>query len=281
MHLGIHPFSMAKSSTLRVPVPTDLAAAVEDVAEAAQHAGQSTRLTTWRGRHTAVTVRGRVVSIARLHMLPLVHTYQRTGSDWGLRVQKACLYTCVQTKLPNVSKTFVAASYKWTGRFWCHGVFHSPVFLGNIPRIKVDTQTKVFPNTLKACTHRPIFRGLAAESAVSKSADSIPDWANSTTDSVIVGRLFLLNILNILNPLESAIYWSQPTSNWPSGYGALRRTPPPRPHTQTPPIPKPYLVRWMLTGLVWLHETGTVPARIHKTHWRKVSCPLHSPLQQR
>ena len=39
---------------------------------------------------------------------------------------------------------------------------------------------------LKARTHRPIFRGFVAESAV-ESADSIPESADSTTDCVIVG----------------------------------------------------------------------------------------------
>ena len=55
----------------------------------------------------------------------------------------------------------------------------------------------------KAHTHRPIFRGFVAES-VAESADSIPESADYTTDSVIVGRLPLSNMLNILNPLESA-----------------------------------------------------------------------------
>ena len=39
---------------------------------------------------------------------------------------------------------------------------------------------------LKARTHRPIFRGLAAESVV-ESANSIPESVDYTTDSVIVG----------------------------------------------------------------------------------------------
>ena len=57
--------------------------------------------------------------------------------------------------------------------------------------------------TVKGHTHRPIFRGLAAGSAV-KSAGSRIELADSTADSVIVGRLSLLNMFNILNPLESA-----------------------------------------------------------------------------
>ena len=57
--------------------------------------------------------------------------------------------------------------------------------------------------TVKARTNRLIFRGLAAESAV-ESAYSIPESANSTSDSVIFGQLSVLNMFNILNPLESA-----------------------------------------------------------------------------
>ena len=52
---------------------------------------------------------------------------------------------------------------------------------------------------VKAYTHRPIFRG------VSESADSIPELADYTTDSVIVGRLPLSNMFNIFNPLEPTI----------------------------------------------------------------------------
>ena len=55
--------------------------------------------------------------------------------------------------------------------------------------------------TLKAHTHRPIFRGFLAELAV-ESADSIPESADYTTDSEIVGRLPLSNVSNIYNPLE-------------------------------------------------------------------------------
>ena len=44
---------------------------------------------------------------------------------------------------------------------------------------------KHLKNILKARTYRPIFRGLAAESAV-EAADSIPESADYTTDSVIV-----------------------------------------------------------------------------------------------
>ena len=55
-------------------------------------------------------------------------------------------------------------------------------------------------SNIKAHTHRPIFREIAAESVV-ESADSGID---STTDSVIVGHLSILNMFNILNPPESA-----------------------------------------------------------------------------
>ena len=47
--------------------------------------------------------------------------------------------------------------------------------------------------SLKARTHRPIFRGLSADSAV-ESAASITGSADSTTDFVIVGRLPVFNI---------------------------------------------------------------------------------------
>ena len=70
-------------------------------------------------------------------------------------------------------------------------------------------------------THRPIVRGLGAESAV-ELANSIPESDDYTTDSVILGRLSLSNMFNILNPMESAAYWSQPMVNWPSGYGPLK-----------------------------------------------------------
>ena len=69
---------------------------------------------------------------------------------------------------------------------------------------------------LKAHTHLPIFRGFVAESAV-ELADLISELADYTTDFVIVGRLPLSNMFNILNPLESADYWSRPMANWPSG----------------------------------------------------------------
>ena len=57
--------------------------------------------------------------------------------------------------------------------------------------------------TVKARTHRPIFRGLAAESTV-KSANSIPQSTDSTTHFVIVGRLPVLNMFNISTPIQSA-----------------------------------------------------------------------------
>ena len=71
---------------------------------------------------------------------------------------------------------------------------------------------------LEGRTHRPIFRGFAAESAV-ELADSIPELADSTTDFVIVHRLSIFNMFDIQNPLESADYWSQLTAIWHSGYG--------------------------------------------------------------
>ena len=57
--------------------------------------------------------------------------------------------------------------------------------------------------SFKARTHKPIFKGFAAESVV-ESTDSIPELADSITYSVIDGRLYMLNMFNILNPLESA-----------------------------------------------------------------------------
>ena len=44
------------------------------------------------------------------------------------------------------------------------------------------------------------------------------ELANSTTYSVVVGRLPLLNTFNILSPLEMADYPNLPTANWLSGY---------------------------------------------------------------
>ena len=82
------------------------------------------------------------------------------------------------------------------------------------------TELRPGQKPLKARTHRPIFSGFAAESAV-ESADSIPELADSTTDSVRVGRLSMFNMFNIRNPLESADYWSRLTGNWPSGYGPI------------------------------------------------------------
>ena len=58
--------------------------------------------------------------------------------------------------------------------------------------------------TFKARTHRPIFRGFAAESAV-EPADSIPESANSITDFVVVGRLPVLNMFNIYTLIQSTL----------------------------------------------------------------------------
>ena len=69
--------------------------------------------------------------------------------------------------------------------------------------------------TLKARTHRPIFRGFAAESVV-ESADSWIESADSTTDFTKVGQLSLSNMFDIR---ESADYCRRPTANWSSGYG--------------------------------------------------------------
>ena len=55
--------------------------------------------------------------------------------------------------------------------------------------------TEYILGTLKAHTHRPIFRGLAAQSVV-ESADSIPKSAYSTTDFEKVGRLSTLNMFS-------------------------------------------------------------------------------------
>ena len=63
--------------------------------------------------------------------------------------------------------------------------------------------------SLKAHTHRPIFRGIIAELAV-ESADSIPESADSTTDFTIVGRLSVSNMFNISTPTQSA-FFSRPT----------------------------------------------------------------------
>ena len=55
---------------------------------------------------------------------------------------------------------------------------------------------------LEAHTHTPILARSWLELAV-ESADSTTESADSTIDSVIIGRLSLLNRFNILNPLES------------------------------------------------------------------------------
>ena len=64
----------------------------------------------------------------------------------------------------------------------------------------------------------PIFTGSAADLVV-EWADSTAQSADYTTDSVIFGLLSLSNMFDVLNSLESTGYWSQPTGNWPSGYG--------------------------------------------------------------
>ena len=56
--------------------------------------------------------------------------------------------------------------------------------------------------TIKARTHRPILTGSAVKSA-EKSADSTTESADSYTDSGIIGGLSLLNMVNILEPMES------------------------------------------------------------------------------
>ena len=58
-------------------------------------------------------------------------------------------------------------------------------------------------STFKAHTHRPILRGIIAESAV-ESADSIPESVDSTTDFTIVGRLSISNMFNIFTPTQLA-----------------------------------------------------------------------------
>ena len=78
---------------------------------------------------------------------------------------------------------------------------------------------------LEARTHRPTLKGFAAESVV-ESANSVPKSADSITDFTIVGRLYISNMFNILNLMESADgksadCWSRPTGNWPNGYGDL------------------------------------------------------------
>ena len=68
----------------------------------------------------------------------------------------------------------------------------------------------------KAHTHTPILARSGLEAAV-ELANSITESVDSTTDSVIISRLSLLNMFNILNPLESGDgtgdYWSRPTAN--------------------------------------------------------------------
>ena len=63
--------------------------------------------------------------------------------------------------------------------------------------------------TIKAHTHRLIFRGFAAESGV-ELAKSIPESADSTTDFVIIGQLPVLNMFTISTPIKLADS-SQPT----------------------------------------------------------------------
>ena len=72
--------------------------------------------------------------------------------------------------------------------------------------------------SLKAHTHKPIFRGFLAESAVESADSTAAESADSSTDSLIVGRLSLSNIFDILKPLESADR-NQQTLNLSSGYG--------------------------------------------------------------
>ena len=67
-----------------------------------------------------------------------------------------------------------------------------------MPMSHVTVSFEPMSLSLKARTHRLIFTGSKAESVV-ELADS-----DSTTDSVIVGRLSVLNMFNILNPLKSA-----------------------------------------------------------------------------
>ena len=88
-----------------------------------------------------------------------------------------------------------------------------------------DLRHPTWRQCVKARTHRPIFRGFSAESAV-ESADSIPESSDSTTDFPIVGRLSLSNMFDILlvHPVgqrESADYCRRPTANCSSGYGPL------------------------------------------------------------
>ena len=58
-------------------------------------------------------------------------------------------------------------------------------------------------DTLEAHTHTLIVGGSAVQSA-KELADFTAESVDSTTDSVIVYRLYLLNMFNILKPLESA-----------------------------------------------------------------------------
>ena len=56
---------------------------------------------------------------------------------------------------------------------------------GNRIKQQILLGFKVIGRTLKAHTHRPIFRGFLAELAV-ELADSIPETADYATDSIIV-----------------------------------------------------------------------------------------------
>ena len=74
----------------------------------------------------------------------------------------------------------------------------SELELANLaPESRVNpSKISMWEQAFKARTHRPIFRGFSAESVV--------ELADSPTDSVEVGRLFILNMFNILKPPESA-----------------------------------------------------------------------------
>ena len=57
--------------------------------------------------------------------------------------------------------------------------------------------------SIKASTYTLFVARSGLESSV-ESADSITEFADATTDSVMIGWLSILNLFNILNPPESA-----------------------------------------------------------------------------
>ena len=64
--------------------------------------------------------------------------------------------------------------------------------------LKAHTQTPIFGgSSLKVHTHTPILARSGQEPAV-ESADSITESADSTTDSILIGRLPVLNMFILI-----------------------------------------------------------------------------------